>query len=324
MASTCHGPCRVRGTDRQFDAAQSDCLSGSVRARRRARVPRTRDHRRVRGSAAGNPRTRDLAVQAGLESKCHSPPASRQGQPDRPGRHGHCRAAQPRAHLVVKPDRPGRRVPARHRPAWRLRRSSARATSRPSATRRSPSPWAWPSACSSRRTWPAMALTLAGSLSSCSPGPAWSAPTSSRQSASRPRSRPTSPRGSLLIMARSSCPRITCRERGLHPSNQTITRTGQAFVLPDVRAGATGTQRQCNAWFATQQLRHIVYQPASRYWTFQRYETAIFLALALGLAGFSLWRVGASVRVSWVSRCLLIEVWSGLLPGDIDALWIRH
>lgn len=98
-------------------------------------------------------------------------------------------------------------------------------------------------------------------------------------------------------------------------SNQTITRTGQVFVLPDVRACATGTQRQCNAWFATQQLRrHIVYQPAGRYWTFQWYETAIFLALALGLAGFSLWWIESSSRPCLrVRRYSPIQVWSGFL-----------
>jgi ABC-type transport system involved in multi-copper enzyme maturation permease subunit len=39
-------------------------------------------------------------------------------------------------------------------------------------------------------------------------------------------------------------------------------------------------------------LRNVLtYQPASRYWAFQWYETAIFLALALALAGFSIWWV---------------------------------
>jgi hypothetical protein len=71
-------------------------------------------------------------------------------------------------------------------------------------------------------------------------------------------------------------------------SNQTITASGQVFVLPPtVKACATGSAQQCNAWFATQHLRrHITYQPASRYWTFQWYETAILLALTLALAGF--------------------------------------
>jgi hypothetical protein len=73
-------------------------------------------------------------------------------------------------------------------------------------------------------------------------------------------------------------------------SNQTITPSGRVFVLPDVPACASGTQQQCQAWFATQHLRRqISYQPASRYWAFQWYETAIFLALALALAGFCVW-----------------------------------
>jgi ABC-type transport system involved in multi-copper enzyme maturation permease subunit len=77
-------------------------------------------------------------------------------------------------------------------------------------------------------------------------------------------------------------------------SNQTITASGQVYVMPVVKACASGTQQQCNAWFATQHLRrHITYQPASRYWTFQWYETGIFLAFATALAGFS---------VSWVRR----------------------
>lgn len=33
----------------------------------------------------------------------------------------------------------------------------------------------------------------------------------------------------------------------------------------------------------------VSYQPADRYWMFQWYETAIFLALTAGLAGFSIW-----------------------------------
>jgi len=36
----------------------------------------------------------------------------------------------------------------------------------------------------------------------------------------------------------------------------------------------------------------VTYQPASRYWTFQWTETAIYLALALALAGYCFWRLG--------------------------------
>ena len=75
-------------------------------------------------------------------------------------------------------------------------------------------------------------------------------------------------------------------------SNQTITPAGRVFVLPDVAACASGTQQQCDAWLATQHLRRqISYQPASRYWAFQWYETAIFLALALVLAEFCVWQI---------------------------------
>jgi hypothetical protein len=35
----------------------------------------------------------------------------------------------------------------------------------------------------------------------------------------------------------------------------------------------------------------VTYQPASRYWTFQWVETAMYLALALALAGFCFWRI---------------------------------
>jgi hypothetical protein len=37
--------------------------------------------------------------------------------------------------------------------------------------------------------------------------------------------------------------------------------------------------------------QRVTYQPASRFWAFQWYETAIYSALALGLAGFCFWRI---------------------------------
>jgi ABC-type transport system involved in multi-copper enzyme maturation permease subunit len=52
--------------------------------------------------------------------------------------------------------------------------------------------------------------------------------------------------------------------------------------------------RACNDYIESLHLRQTVtYQPASRYWAFQWVETAIYLALALALAGFSFW---------WISR----------------------
>jgi hypothetical protein len=50
----------------------------------------------------------------------------------------------------------------------------------------------------------------------------------------------------------------------------------------------------CNDYIESLHLRQTVtYQPASRYWAFQWVETAIYLALALALAGFSFW---------WINR----------------------
>jgi hypothetical protein len=41
--------------------------------------------------------------------------------------------------------------------------------------------------------------------------------------------------------------------------------------------------------------QRVTYQPASRFWPFQWYETGIYTALALGLAGFCFWRIRQSL-----------------------------
>ena len=77
-------------------------------------------------------------------------------------------------------------------------------------------------------------------------------------------------------------------------SNQSIDAAGHVFTGPATRAclHATASQQACVASVARLHLRQLVtYQPASRYWTLQWYETAIFLGLALVLAGFCTWRV---------------------------------
>jgi hypothetical protein len=37
--------------------------------------------------------------------------------------------------------------------------------------------------------------------------------------------------------------------------------------------------------------QQLTYQPSSRFWAFQWYETGIYTALTLGLAGFCFWRI---------------------------------
>jgi hypothetical protein len=55
---------------------------------------------------------------------------------------------------------------------------------------------------------------------------------------------------------------------------------------------AQGNSQACLAALYKSGYRQlVVYQPASRFWAFQWYEAAIFLALALALAGFCLLRI---------------------------------
>jgi ABC-2 family transporter len=54
--------------------------------------------------------------------------------------------------------------------------------------------------------------------------------------------------------------------------------------------GGRGPSPTCFAGLAQHGFRDLVtYQPASRFWLFQGYETAIFLALAVGLAAVCVW-----------------------------------
>jgi ABC-2 family transporter protein len=76
-------------------------------------------------------------------------------------------------------------------------------------------------------------------------------------------------------------------------SNQVTTAAGSTSLgrVP-AACGANSGFNQCQAALGRMHLREVVvYQPASRYWTFQWRETAIYLVLALALAGFSWWWV---------------------------------
>lgn len=80
-------------------------------------------------------------------------------------------------------------------------------------------------------------------------------------------------------------------------SNQTVTPSGRVFTLPEVPPCQSGTHDQCVAWITGQNLRQVVtYQPASRYWQFQWYETVLFLAVAVVLS---------AACVLWIRRSRL-------------------
>ncbi len=76
-------------------------------------------------------------------------------------------------------------------------------------------------------------------------------------------------------------------------SDQALNSAGRPFVGPATHACLSGNQQACTAWLNAQHLRQLViYQPASRYWPLQGYETAIFLVVAVALA------LLCSVRIS--------------------------
>ncbi len=67
-------------------------------------------------------------------------------------------------------------------------------------------------------------------------------------------------------------------------------RPADPFAGPPTQACLGPNAESCYASIGRLRLRQLVtYQPASRYWAFQWYETAIFLAAALLLAGFCIW-----------------------------------
>jgi len=76
-------------------------------------------------------------------------------------------------------------------------------------------------------------------------------------------------------------------------SSQVTTAAGQTNLGPMPPAcGPNSSYSSCIAAISRMHLRQaVIYQPESRFWAFQWYETAIYLALAAVLAGFCVWWV---------------------------------
>jgi ABC-2 family transporter protein len=75
-------------------------------------------------------------------------------------------------------------------------------------------------------------------------------------------------------------------------SNQVVNAAGGTSLGSAPVACRQDGFRPCSNAIAQLHLRQLLtYQPASRYWAFQWYETAIFAALAVLLAGFCVWLV---------------------------------
>jgi hypothetical protein len=73
-------------------------------------------------------------------------------------------------------------------------------------------------------------------------------------------------------------------------SSQIVDRSGHVAHVTTNPVCFGNNFAACQAWIGRLHLRQIVtYEPASRFWDFQWSETAIFVALAVALAGFCTW-----------------------------------
>jgi hypothetical protein len=158
------------------------------------------------------------------------------------------------------------------------------------------------------RTLPAMALTLAIFYGITQFGMPWVQPhliapvqTTSALSIASLTETGVDNSGNLVVQTQPGIPGAWIL------SSQIITPTGRpASTEPATRpCTENGSGQTCDAYIASLHLRQTVtYQPASRYWPLQWYDTAILLALALALilAGLCVLRIrprrsaGANVR----------------------------
>jgi ABC-type transport system involved in multi-copper enzyme maturation permease subunit len=150
-----------------------------------------------------------------------------------------------------------------------------------------------------RRTLPAMAVTLAVFTAVIIAFPIWV----------RPHLIPPVQTTSTLSLASiANLPAVGASDGHLSLVPGSAAAPPGAWVMsssqlttPDGRASSSepagpcsppspAADQTCNDYIESLHLRQTVtYQPASRYWAFQWVETAIYLALALALAGFSFW-----------------------------------
>ncbi len=158
-----------------------------------------------------------------------------------------------------------------------------------------------------RRTLPAMAVTLAIYTAVIIAFPAWVRPhlipPAQATSTLSPASIANMPGVGAFHGHLSLAPGPAAAPPGawVISSSQLTTPDGRAYSSepagpcspPPATAGPPvppATDQACTAYIESLHLRQTVtYQPASRYWAFQWIETAIYLALALALAGFSFW-----------------------------------
>jgi hypothetical protein len=73
-------------------------------------------------------------------------------------------------------------------------------------------------------------------------------------------------------------------------SNNSVTPSGHVFTGPATAACLGNSMQACTAWVLSKHLTQLVtFQPASRFWEFQWFETGLFVLLAVALAAASAW-----------------------------------
>ena len=148
-----------------------------------------------------------------------------------------------------------------------------------------------------RRTVPAMAATLATFLFIQIAWPIWVRPhlipPARKFVALTPANIPgaelaVGPGGSTILV-----PHLPGMTGDWIISTQNTDPAGRPFNVNTVSACQGNTPQACNNALSRLHLRDVIaYQPASRFWAFQWYETGVFLAVALVLAGFCFWWTG--------------------------------
>jgi hypothetical protein len=149
-----------------------------------------------------------------------------------------------------------------------------------------------------RRTLPAMAVTLAGFAAAQIAMPLWIRP----HLIAPARALVALNRTNISSLARGSNGRIIVNPPASAPgpgawllSTKTIDEAGRIFNVATVRACLGSHFPACQASLGRLHLRDLVtYQPASRFWALQWHETVIFLGLAVLLAAVCFWRVRRS------------------------------
>ena len=150
-----------------------------------------------------------------------------------------------------------------------------------------------------RRTLPAMAVTLAGFAAVQFAWPTWIRPSLIAPAHAILPFNAAATIGLSVGANNTLAPMVpaTVEPDAWIYSSQVINPAGQPFNAASLHAclatETSGSFQACQtALGRVRGLRQLVtYQPASRFWALQGYEAAIYLLVALGLAGFCVWWV---------------------------------